>query len=144
MIQKIVNTPLFQTLYFNKSDVEKTLIISCLFSCILSFARIVYTGQLLFIFLIWNLFLAYIPYVITSGLEKNNKWINNRIFYLIFIAWLLFIPNSFYIITDLFHLGVADSMPLWFDLALLLSFAWNGLLLGILSVRAMEKIVIVK
>jgi uncharacterized membrane protein len=32
------------------------------------------------------------------------------------------------------------GMPLWFDLALLLSFAWNGLLLGIVSVRHMEKL----
>jgi len=32
-------------------------------------------------------------------------------------------------------------MPLWFDLVLILSFVWNGLLLGIFSVRQMEKIV---
>jgi hypothetical protein len=33
------------------------------------------------------------------------------------------------------------NVPLWYDLALIFSFAWNGLLLGILSVRQMEKIV---
>ena len=31
------------------------------------------------------------------------------------------------------------AVPLWFELVLILSFAWNGLLLGILSVRRMEK-----
>jgi uncharacterized membrane protein len=54
-------------------------------------------------------------------------------------AWLLFIPNSFYIITDLFHLGISN-VPIWFEVALLLSFAWNGLILGVLSVRQIEKI----
>jgi uncharacterized membrane protein len=59
------------------------------------------------------------------------------------IAWLLFIPNSFYILTDLYHL--ADNhrnsrVPEWYDLILILSFAWNGLLLGILSTRQVEKL----
>jgi uncharacterized membrane protein len=56
-----------------------------------------------------------------------------------FLLWIIFIPNSFYIITDLFHLPESNHVPLWFDLLLLLSFAWNGLVLGILSVRQMEK-----
>ena len=32
-------------------------------------------------------------------------------------------------------------MPIWFETALLLSFAWNGLILGILSVRQIEKVI---
>ncbi len=62
-----------------------------------------------------------------------------EIFILAFI-WLAFIPNSFYIITDLFYLEERPEMPFWFDLALLLSFVWNGVILGVLSVRHMEKI----
>jgi uncharacterized membrane protein len=59
------------------------------------------------------------------------------------LLWLLFIPNSFYILTDLFHLadGHRDHrVPEWFDLALILSFALNGLLLGILSTGQVERL----
>jgi len=59
-------------------------------------------------------------------------------------VWIAFVPNAFYILTDLYHIGDDYNdylMPQWFDLAMILSFAWNGLLLGILSVRHVEKIV---
>jgi uncharacterized membrane protein len=101
--------------------------------------RIIYTGHILFAFLTWNLFLAFVPYAISKKL--NDAVIKNRWKFLVSVfVWLLFIPNSFYIITDLFHLDMNEDVPLWYDLALLLSFAWSGLLFGILSVRQMEKL----
>jgi uncharacterized membrane protein len=122
------------------SEIDRILTLSMAFSIALVMARIAYTGKLTFIWLIWNLFLAWIPYRITSWLQKQpsvqaNKWKFAAISFL----WLLFIPNAFYILTDLFHLGVYHNVPNWFDLTLIISFAWNGLLLGILSVRQMEK-----
>jgi uncharacterized membrane protein len=131
--------------FFLNSEVDRLLSLSMLFSCILVPARIIYTGRLTFIFLVWNLILAYVPYFITQMLNRKKEWVNNRIiFFVVFFFWLAFIPNSFYIITDLFHLGDHYNdrkMPQWYDLAMILSFAWNGLLLGILSVRQMEKII---
>lgn len=130
--------------FFLNNEVDRLLTLSMLFSCMLIPARIIYTGRLTFIFLVWNLILAYVPYFITQMLNRKQEWINNKlVFAAIFFLWLAFIPNSFYIITDLFHLGDHYNdrkMPQWFDLAMILSFAWNGLLLGILSVRQMEKL----
>jgi uncharacterized membrane protein len=111
------------------------------FSLLLVMIRIMYTGSLTFIFLAWNLFLAFVPYAISTFLQNNPDWTMHKWKFSFAIAvWILFIPNAFYIITDLFHLGISQ-VPIWFELALLLSFAWNGLVLGILSVRQMEKII---
>ncbi len=125
-----------------KNPIQKWLVASILFSFLLSVARIIYSGSFHFVWLNWNLFLAFIPYMITCSLEFNDRWKKNSFrFILAFLGWILFIPNSFYIITDLFHLRWFEGVPIWYDLALLLSFAWNGLILGIVSVRQMEKII---
>ena len=125
--------------YNARTDAEQIVILCSLFSVGLMAFRIFYTGHLLFAFLVWNLFLAYVPYTISKRMSLRSIKAK-REFLLYSLTWLLFIPNAFYIITDLFHLDMNESVPLWFDLALLLSFAWNGLLFGILSVRQMEKL----
>ena len=124
-----------------QSEIERLLILSTAFSFLLLFIRICATGKFVFLFLPWNLFLAFIPYAITKWLMANPGWIENRLrFILIFSIWLLFIPNSFYIITDLYHLDLTKDAPRWFDLTLIFSFAWIGMLLGILAVSQMETV----
>ena len=134
--------------YLTKTDADLKLtlrhwvLLSCCFSGVMLCGRVVLTNQLTYLFLFWNLFLAFVPYAISEWLYANidvveNKWKRG----IILFAWLLFFPNSFYIITDLFHLDKFNSAPKWFDLLLLFSFAWNGVLLGILSVRKTELII---
>jgi len=120
---------------------QQWLIISCGFSCLLLSARVMVTGYTTYLFLVWNLFLAFVPYAITQWLWTHS-WVAKNKWKLaaLLLGWLLFIPNSFYILTDLFHLDEFDSAPKWFDLLLIFSFAWNGLLLGIISVRKTEMI----
>lgn len=125
---------------FSAASIQDLLLLSCGFSCILLVGRAAVTGLVTYAFLLWNLFLAFIPYAITQWLSgQSSVWKSKPKLVLIIFTWFLFIPNSFYILTDLFHLDAFDSAPKWFDLLLLFSFAWNGLLLGILSVRSLEK-----
>lgn len=139
---------------FLRSEPDRLLTASMCFSCGLVVLRMIHAHSLLFIFMIWNLFLAYVPYVLSGWLTRRldrtltmpslSRPIGSRPLFLVAVClvWLLFIPNSFYMMTDLFHL--TDSrhprIPEWFDLALIFSFAWNGLLLGVLSVRQMERL----
>jgi uncharacterized membrane protein len=119
------------------------LLASSCFSCLLLLGRILVTQSLGYIFLPWNLFLAFVPYWITWWMVRNKAICQSKIkLFIVLAAWLLFIPNSFYIITDLFHFTHIRSAPKWFDLLLIFSFAWNGILCGIISLRRVEVIMI--
>lgn len=98
-----------------------------IFAAALLAYRILETDTLVYIFLAWNLFLAFIPFWISAWLKKQEapKIKHTPLLF----AWLLFLPNSPYIVTDLFHLKERAGIPLWFDLALVCSFAIIGLLL---------------
>src|SRR6476661_5843672 len=82
------------------SEPEKIIFICALFSMGLLFFRVGYTGQFSFLFLAWNLFLALIPYTISLRIKDISG--NRLLFGVAFTTWLLFLPNSFYILTDLF------------------------------------------
>jgi uncharacterized membrane protein len=125
-----------------KLSFEQWLFLSSAFSCLLLFARIIVTGTGTFLFLPWNLFLGFLPYLISNWITRDISVIKNKVkLFLVLLVWLLFIPNSFYIITDLFHLVHIDTAPRWFDLLLIFSFAWNGILFGVISMNRVEFIV---
>jgi uncharacterized membrane protein len=107
----------------------------------LSILRYMYTNEKRFLFLNRNLFLAFIPWALTSfAIIKPNIQKNKIAVFLLLASWLLFFPNSPYILTDLFHLSVKTSAPTWFDLVLVLTFAWTGLLFGFFSLLDIERI----
>lgn len=114
--------------------------VSSAMSLILLYSRMAWTGNFYFASLIWNLFLAWIPFICALILTEVSKRSNSRIrLSCWFCLWLVFFPNSPYIITDLFHLRLREGIPLWFDLILILSFAWNGLLLGFASLFEIQR-----
>ena len=94
-------------------------------------------------FMIWNLFLAWIPFVmafIAYRLHRTRK----RWGFLIAgcaLIWLLFLPNAPYMLTDLVHLRYRDDTLIWYDLLLLLWFAWTGFMLGFGSIYLMQGVV---
>lgn len=133
----------FNRYFFLRTEIDRLLAASLFFSCALIVFRVLHTGSIVFLFLIWNLLLAYIPYAISNWLTASPHRVQRPFLrYALFGVWLLFVPNTFYILTDLYHLH--DSRhhlsPPWFDLAMIFSCAWNGLLLGVLSLRQMEKL----
>ncbi|NER15278.1 DUF1361 domain-containing protein [Leptobacterium flavescens] len=116
---------------------------SLFFSFLLLFLRIQKTHSLTYSFLAWNLFLAAIPFFIVY-LMRLSRTISGSRFLTVsaFFLWLLFLPNAPYIITDLMHLAHLSSEKLWFDVLLIASFAWNGLILGILSMLEMKRLLL--
>lgn len=96
--------------------------------------RLAISGVYYFKFLIWNMFLAVIPFGVSSVTRvlfqtKPSKAILASGFFF----WLLFFPNAPYILTDLFHLRRYQGVPFWYDLLLILSFGCTGLMLGYAS-----------
>ncbi|MEO9511703.1 MAG: DUF1361 domain-containing protein [Flavobacteriaceae bacterium] len=112
----------------------RTLLLSLLFATTLVLIRALITGSSFYGFLIWNLFLAALPYILTQIVFWYPfKGIKNYTRLLLFLIWLVLIPNAPYIITDLIHLHNDYSFWKWLDLFIVFVFAFNGLILGILS-----------
>lgn len=117
-----------------KPNFRKLLYLFTVFTLILLIYRIIRSDGLSYIFLVWNLFLAFIPWWISNYIKRQK--INFKHLPL-FGVWLLFIPNAPYILTDLFHLKQRSYLPLWFDLILVLSFALIGMILFLKSLKDM-------
>ncbi len=127
--------------YFKKIFKYKTtlaLLIISVLSAILICGRIMYTGQKFFSFMLWNLFLAFVPWFAASIVFVKNIKNKPAIIFLI-LLWLVFFPNAPYILTDLIHLGKDKSMPVWYDLIMLLSFGFSGLIYGFVSLQMIEE-----
>jgi uncharacterized membrane protein len=126
------------------ADVKRLIVVSMLlFWCACMIAvRINRTGSGYYAFLLGNLFLAGVPLLFSSVLRMaTHRELHWTIRLAIFCLWLLFLPNAPYILTDILHLTRASHAPAWYDLALLLSCAGTGLLLGYLSLIDVQEII---
>lgn len=133
MLRQLVKTNQFQISMFMG--------ILSFFCFALSLFRVEISGTRHFLFLNWNLFLAFVPWLFTLILTMSPNLQKSRLAVFGMLGvWLLFFPNASYILTDLFHLSHNSSMPIWFDLVLILSFAWTGLLYGFLSLWNLEEL----
>jgi len=121
-------------------------------SVALVLARVAWTWRFHYAFLIWNLFLAWLPLIF--ALLARERWegrspasphnqprqSSGRDWHFVGFtaAWLLFFPNAPYIFTDLIHLTTHYYAHFWVDLMLVLSCALTGLVLGFLSLYLMH------
>lgn len=116
---------------------QKALLAFLGFIGLLIAVRIFYTGSALYLFLVWNIFLAWIPFMISSQFGKLNtqaKWKQVSTF----CCWLAFFPNALYIVTDLIHLQLETTVPKWFDAILLFSASVAGLMMAFISLYRFE------
>ena len=102
------------------------LVLWCL---VLLWVRTLLAGSAMYLFLLWNLFLAAIPLLASGRLmrERRPEWALSLRDGLWLGVWLLFLPNAPYLLTDFVHLRHRPPVPFWYDLAVILSCAGTGL-----------------
>lgn len=128
--------------YFTNQSLYPLILASTLALSFLTI-RVIYSGNTNYSNLLWNLILAWIPYLCSMGsyalyLSMPKLW---WIQIIPGLLWILFFPNAPYIVTDFYHLTARYPIPLWFDIGLIAIFAFTGLFLAIASLRTMHFIV---
>lgn len=101
------------------------------------------SGYLAYKSLLWNFFLAAIPYpwaLVTAALHRRlpGQWL-----YLIIpgLFWLAFLPNAPYLVTDVVHFRGYFSLRMWHEVISMVALVWTGLFIAIYSLRTMQTIV---
>jgi len=111
--------------------------------CVGLFATRAYLSRTwIFSFMLWNLFLAWIPYLCSLGVALLYQRHPRRWWALLppAVVGLAFFPNAPYIITDFLHLAERLPIPLWFDVGMLASFAWTGIVLAVYALRILQNV----
>jgi uncharacterized membrane protein len=118
--------------------------IACAVCIALVGARVAYTETGRRLDLIWNLFLAWIPFIlayVAHAISWRRTWLYLVILVITFL-WLIFFPNAPYMLTDLQDLARrASEAPLWYDVIIVVWCSWTAMLLGVVSLYLMQDIV---
>jgi uncharacterized membrane protein len=122
--------------------VVASLVVLSFFALAMIAGRVVYTGSLEHAGIAWNLFLAWVPFVISLvAYARARPGMSGPKVLALGGLWLLFFPNAPYIVTDLKHIGgVTGRVPILYDVLLLSAAAWTGLLLGVFSLFLMHAV----
>ena len=118
------------------------LVAASLFCVALVLVRYAESGSTNFAGLTWNLFLAWIPFLLAVAVYDG--WRRRRgkgPLVALGALWLLFFPNAPYIVTDFVHLERTADAPYWYDAVTVSAFAWTGVLLGFASLLLMQTVV---
>jgi uncharacterized membrane protein len=119
--------------------------LACFICFILVAARVVYSDTVNRTGLIWNLFLAWIPFML-AYFAHAVSWRRATLFLIIptiAFLWLIFFPNAPYMLTDLQDLARRTfDAPLWYDVIIVVWCSWTGTLLGVISLYFMQDIIV--
>ncbi len=129
---------------FRTASLARPIVLMVLLPCwcvvlfAMRFARVGLPG---YGFLVWNLVLAVAPAAAAMRFtHESSRGTRGAVQALWFVLWLLFLPNAPYIVTDFMHLRSRPPVPMWFDIALVTSFAGTGLALGYSSVADVQAV----
>lgn len=92
-------------------------------------------------YLAWNLFLAWLPLVFALWLRqilKRKLWSSWEAV-AASLLWLLFLPNSFYMISDFIHLQDIATVDVLYDSVMFTAFIYLGLTLGFSSLYLVHR-----
>ena len=102
--------------------------------------RMLYSGKLYYLFLIWNTFLAVVPFALSEFVQRNNFARYKNL--LLGAVCVLFLPNALYLISDFEHLAERPPVPYFYDILLMFYASLLGLLLNILALRNLHKVLL--
>lgn len=94
-----------------------------------------------FEYLPWNLMLAWLALAAALWLERTlrhslwSSWYAMAVTFL----WLVFLPNTFYMISDFIHIQEVARVDLLYDVVMFTSFIFNGVVLGFLSLYLVHR-----
>lgn len=131
-----------KSICFIQSNLKIALLSIVSFSAVALLAFRIYCYNWNFIFLSWNLFLAWVPLLFINIVWKYEVKRKSPLWLLTcyFLIWLLFFPNAPYIITDFKHLRYAPENMIWYDALMIFNFSVAGFLAGLYSIRIVHRI----
>ncbi|MBB6215201.1 putative membrane protein [Anaerosolibacter carboniphilus] len=118
--------------------------------------RAIYTGTMAYRYLLWNLFLAWVPLGVSVIMNYLYIYCRPRILRMIFLIslgciWLPFYPNAPYILTDFIHLNQMKfyfgtgsynmSFIVWYDFIMICLFVLTGFFIGFVSLYLVHNMV---
>jgi uncharacterized membrane protein len=125
-----------------KFNISKQIIYLLGLAIFLSLTRILLFKSYSLIYILWNLFLATLPFIISYFLLQRfkEKKLPTFLLIIVFLLWLILLPNAPYLVTDLIHIGVVHTVPALYDAVFLFIVAWVGILLTFNSLFYIEQL----
>ena len=127
------------TSYVRELPLKSQFILALCFSTLVGVFLFFYSAALghdyQYSYLLWNLFLAWIPLLLTLRLIevlRTKPWSSWEALF-ISVLWLLFLPNSFYMISDFIHLQSAPPTQIVFYALTFASIIYTAVVLGFIS-----------
>ncbi len=117
--------------------IHPLLAISSLSLC-LSAVRILWQLELTYLFLVWNIFLALVPYFLSKYLDQKKTIFS----ILIMGTCLLFLPNAAYLVTDFVHFRLSGThATMWYDLMLFFTYGLSGILFTFFTINNLREFI---